>query len=143
MAIPSGSKIVLRIDDSATLKPLMAELSADLDVEADMIETTNKDSVDANGNPVKTFIAGESGFTFSVEGIYDPTGDWSFSQILAALKAGTPGTFQFGGKEVGDVYFSGTGLFQSASLGAPKNGVPPVNASIQGTGELVEGTVSA
>lgn len=141
MAIPSGSKILLRVDDSATLKTLVAELSADLDVEADMIETTHKDSVDSNGNPVKTYIAGESGFEFSVEGIYDPTGDWSFAQILAALQAGTSNTFQFGGKEVGDEYFSGSGLFQSASLGAPKNGVPPVNASIQGSGELTTGTV--
>lgn len=143
MAIESGSLIFLRIDDASTLKTLVGEISSELSLTADMIETTTKDSVDASGNPVKTYIAGESGFTFSVEGLHDPSGDWSVSQIVTALKAGTSHTFQFGGTELGDKYFSGTGLFSGVTFSPSKNEAPSVSSEIQGTGELVEGTVGS
>ena len=143
MAIESGSKIFLRIDDAGTLKTLAAEISSELNLTADMIETTNKDTVDASGNPVKTYIAGESGFTFSVEGLYDPAGDWGAGQIIAAVKAGTVHTFQFGGTDVGDTYFSGSGLFSSVTVSPTKNEAPSVSAEVQGTGALLEAVVAA
>ena len=142
----SGSTMLLRVEDpdaADALKTLACELSSELSTSADMIETTCKGSVDLNGRPTKTYIAGEYGFTFSVEGIYDPAGDWNFSEILAKLKAGTQLTFQFGGSGVGDTFFTGAGIINEATLSAPKNDVVSVSASIQGVGELAEATVQA
>lgn len=141
MAIESGSSIYLRVDDGGTLKTLVAEISSELSMSKDMIETTNKGTVDANGDPVKTYIGGESGFTFSIEGIHDPADEWDAFKIVAELKAGTIFTFQYGGTVTGDKYFSGSGLFSSVSLSTPKNEVPSVSAEVQGTGELVEAVV--
>ena len=74
--------------------------------------------------------------------MYDPSGDWNAADILAALKAGTALTFQFGGVDSGDEYFSGSGLISSLSLSPTKNEAPTVSAEIQGTGELVVATVT-
>jgi len=140
--VESGSKILLRVDDGGTLKSLVGEVSSEFSMSADMIETTQKDSVDASGNPVKTYIAGETGFTFSVEGLHDPTGDWSVFTIIEKCKAGTSHTFQLGAVAANSKFLSGTGLFSSVSFSPSKNEVPSVSAEIQGTGEVVEGTVA-
>lgn len=142
MAIESGSTMLLRVDDTGTLKTLAAEISSEMNITADMIETTNKDTVDSNGNPVKTYIGGESGYTFSVEGLHDPSGDWNAYTIVERLQSGTVLTFQHGGVDTGDDYLSGSGLFNSLTLSTPKNEAPTVSAEIQGTGELVKATVA-
>ena len=138
--ITNGTLIAIYKDVAGTLTKIANATSNDFSITKDMIETTNKDSAGA-----KEYIAGEYGYTMSVEGMFEEDASVgasiSWKEILTDLLAGTSVTIVMTSNVTGDIKLSGAALFSNLSLSAPKNDVTTFTASIQGTGALTVGTV--
>jgi len=115
--------------------------SNDFTITKDMIETTNKDSAGA-----KEYIAGEYGYTMSVEGMFEEDASVgaliSWKEIMTDLMAGTEITIVMTSAITGDLKLSGAALFSDLKLTAPQNAVSTFTASIQGTGALTVSTMA-
>ena len=115
--------------------------SNDFTITKDMIETTNKDSAGA-----KEYIAGEYGYTMSVEGMFEEDASVgaliSWKEIIADLMAGTEITIVMTSAITGDLKLSGAALFSDLKLTAPQNAVSTFTASIQGTGALTVSVIA-
>lgn len=138
--ITNGTLIAIYKDVAGTLTKIANATSNDFEITKDMIETTNKDSAGA-----KEYIAGEYGYTMSVEGMFEEDASVgasiSWKEIITDLLAGTSVTIVMTSNVTGDIKLSGAALFSNLSLSAPKNDVTTFTASIQGTGALTVGTV--
>ena len=138
--ITNGTLIAIYKDVSGTLTKIANATSNDFTITKDMIETTNKDSAGA-----KEFIAGEYGYTMSVEGMFEEDASvgslLSWKEIMADLMAGTVVTIVMTSNVSGDLKLSGSALFSDLKLTAPHNAVSTFTASIQGTGALTVGTI--
>ena len=137
--ITNGTLIAIYKDVSGTLTKIANATSNDFTITKDMIETTNKDSAGA-----KEFIAGEYGYTMSVEGMFEEDASvgalLSWKEIMTDLMAGTTVTVVMTSNVSGDLKLSGSALFSDLKLTAPHNAVSTFTASIQGTGALTVGT---
>lgn len=138
--ITNGTLIAIYKDVAGTLTKIANATSNDFTITKDMIETTNKDSAGA-----KEFIAGEYGYTMSVEGMFEEDASVgssiSWKEILTDLIAGTSVTIVMTSNVSGDLKLSGSAFFNELNLTAPKNDVATFTASIQGTGALTVGTI--
>ena len=138
--ITNGTLIAIYKDVAGTLTKIANATSNDFTITKDMIETTNKDSAGA-----KEFIAGEYGYTMSVEGMFEEDASVgaliSWKEILRDLLAGTSVTIVMTSNVSGDLKLSGSAFFNELNLTAPKNDVATFTASIQGTGALTVGTI--
>lgn len=138
--ITNGTLIAIYKDVSGTLTKIANATSNDFTITKDMIETTNKDSAGA-----KEFIAGEYGYTMSVEGMFEEDASVgaliSWKEIMTDLMAGTVVTIVMTSNVSGDLKLSGSALFSDLKLTAPHNAVSTFTASIQGTGALTVGTI--
>ena len=138
--ITNGTLIAIYKDVSGTLTKIANATSNDFTITKDMIETTNKDSAGS-----KEFIAGEYGYTMSVEGMFEEDASvgalLSWKEIMTDLMAGTIVTIVMTSSVSGDLKLSGSALFSDLKLTAPHNAVSTFTASIQGTGALTVGTI--
>ena len=138
--ITNGTLIAIYKDISGTLTKIANATSNDFTITKDMIETTNKDSAGA-----KEYIAGEYGYTMSVEGMFEEDGSVgaliSWKEIITDLLAGTSVTIVMTSNVTGDLKLSGSAFFNDLNLTAPQNDVATFTASIQGTGALTVGTI--
>jgi predicted secreted protein len=138
--ITNGTLIAIYKDVSGTLTKIANATSNDFSITKDMIETTNKDSAGA-----KEYIAGEYGYTMSVEGMFEEDASVgasiSWKEILTDLIAGTSVTIVMTSNVTGDIKLSGAAFFSDLNLTAPRNDVATFTASIQGTGALTVGTI--
>lgn len=138
--ITNGTLIAIYKDISGTLTKIANATSNDFSITKDMIETTNKDSAGA-----KEYIAGEYGYTMSVEGMFEEDASVgagiSWKEILTDLLAGTSVTIVMTSNVSGDLKLSGSAFFNELNLTAPQNDVATFTASIQGTGALTVGTI--
>lgn len=138
--ITNGTLIAIYKDVSGTLTKIANATSNDFTITKDMIETTNKDSAGA-----KEFIAGEYGYTMSVEGMFEEDASvgalLSWKEIMTDLMAGSTVTVVMTSNVSGDLKLSGSALFSDLKLTAPHNAVSTFTASIQGTGALTVGTI--
>jgi len=138
--ITNGTLIAIYKDVAGTLTKIANATSNDFSITKDMIETTNKDSAGA-----KEYIAGEYGYTMSVEGMFEEDASVgasiSWKEILTDLIAGTSVTIVMTSNVSGDIKLSGAAFFSDLNLTAPQNGVATFTASIQGTGALTVGTI--
>ena len=138
--ITNGTLIAIYKDVSGTLTKIANATSNDFTITKDMIETTNKDSAGS-----KEFIAGEYGYTMSVEGMFEEDASvgalLSWKEIMTDLMAGTIVTIVMTSNVSGDLKLSGSALFSDLKLTAPHNAVSTFTASIQGTGALTVGTI--
>lgn len=138
--IINGTLIAIYKDVAGTLTKIANATSNDFSITKDMIETTNKDSAGA-----KEYIAGEYGYTMSIEGMFEEDGSVgaliSWKEILTDLIAGTSVTIVMTSNVTGDIKLSGAAFFSDLNLTAPKNDVTTFTASIQGTGALTVGTI--
>lgn len=138
--ITNGTLIAIYKDVAGTLTKIANATSNDFTITKDMIETTNKDSAGA-----KEFIAGEYGYTMSVEGMFEEDASVgssiSWKEILTDLLAGTSVTIVMTSNVSGDLKLSGSAFFNELNLTAPNNDVATFTASIQGTGALTVGTI--
>jgi len=138
--ITNGTLIAIYKDVAGTLTKIANATSNDFSISKDMIETTNKDSAGW-----KEFIAGEAGYTMSIEGMFEEDASVgaliSWKEIIADLTAGTIVTIVMTSNITGDLKLSGSALFSELNLTAPHNDVATFTASIQGTGALTVGTI--
>jgi predicted secreted protein len=139
--ITNGTLIAIYKDVSGTLTKIANATSNDFTITKDMIETTNKDSAGA-----KEYIAGEYGYTMSVEGMFEEDASVgaliSWKEIMTDLLAGTIVTIVMTSNVTGDLKLSGSALFNDLKLTAPQNAVSTFTASIQGTGALTVSVIS-
>jgi predicted secreted protein len=138
--ITNGTLIAIYKDISGTLTKIANATSNDFSITKDLIETTNKDSAGA-----KEYIAGEYGYTMSVEGMFEEDASVgagiSWKEIITDLLAGTSVTIVMTSNVSGDLKLSGSAFFNELNLTAPQNDVATFTASIQGTGALTVGTI--
>lgn len=118
---------------------LTGRLNATLNMVKDIIDATSADSAG-----IKQYEAGEYGFTFDFNSLYDPTGSMSFSEILAAFKLTTVTTIYFGETSyVADAaYYSADAHFNAGSLSADKNDVAKIAGSLTITGDVTETAIT-
>ena len=139
--ITNGTLIAIYKDISGTLTKIANATSNDFSITKDMIETTNKDSAGA-----KEYIAGEYGYTMSVEGMFEEDtsvgAGISWKEIITDLLAGTSVTIVMTSNVSGDLTLTGSAFFNELNLTAPQNDVATFTASIQGTGALTVGTIT-
>jgi len=138
--ITNGTLIAIYKDVAGTLTKIANATSNDFSITKDMIETTNKDSAGS-----KEYIAGEYGYTMSVEGMFEEDASVgsgiSWKEIITDLLAGTSVTIVMTSNVSGDLKLSGSAFFNELNLTAPQNDVTTFTASIQGTGALTVGTI--
>ena len=139
--ITNGTLIAIYKDISGTLTKIANATSNDFSITKDMIETTNKDSAGA-----KEYIAGEYGYTMSVEGMFEEDASVgagiSWKEIITDLLAGTSVTIVMTSNVSGDLKLSGSAFFNDLKLTAPQNAVSTFTASIQGTGALTVSVIA-
>ena len=139
--ITNGTLIAIYKDISGTLTKIANATSNDFTITKDMIETTNKDSAGA-----KEYIAGEYGYTLSVEGMFEEDASVgagiSWKEMITDLLAGTSVTIVMTSNVTGDLKLSGSALFNDLKLTAPQNAVSTFTASIQGTGALTVSVIA-
>jgi predicted secreted protein len=139
--ITNGTLIAIYKDISGTLTKIANATSNDFTIIKDMIETTNKDSAGA-----KEYIAGEYGYTLSVEGMFEEDASVgaliSWKEMITDLLAGTAVTIVMTSNVTGDLKLSGSAFFNDLKLTAPQNAVSTFTASIQGTGALTVSVIA-
>jgi len=137
MAVQDGSDIMISLTGTAVVN---ASTSQNLDVAVDMIETTTKDSAGA-----KTYIAGEIGATFGIEGKLDPAATYSVTELLAAIqaKAALSCTYGEGVKTSGGRILTFSALMSGYSETGGQNSEGTWTASLQITGAITEATSTA
>jgi predicted secreted protein len=139
--ITNGTLIAIYKDISGTLTKIANATSNDFTITKDMIETTNKDSAGA-----KEYIAGEYGYTLSVEGMFEEDASVgaliSWKEMITDLLAGTAVTIVMTSNVTGDLKLSGSAFFNDLKLTAPQNAVSTFTASIQGTGALTVSVIA-
>ena len=138
--ITNGTLIAIYKEVARSPVKIANATSNDFSITKDMIETTNKDSAGA-----KEYIAGEYGYTMSVEGMFEEDASVgagiSWKEIITDLLAGTSVTIVMTSNVSGDLKLSGSAFFNELNLTAPQNDVATFTASIQGTGALTVGTI--
>jgi predicted secreted protein len=133
MACKDGSLILLKVGGT-TLSGL---LSNDFNYTVDTIECTTKDS-----NRHKEYIAGEDGSTVDFECLYNPAGDYSLVELMAAAKAKVAVAFVIGGVVAGDETVSGNAIITSVAWSNGKNDISGISGSLQVTGDVTVGVVT-
>ena len=102
-----------------------------LETTADVVEDTQL------SDSTKTFVAGRTSFSGTLEMSYDET-----DAPQQTLTAGTSISFVLGpeGDGSGDEIFSGSGIITGMSVGVPLDGITTRSVTFQGTGALTRGT---
>lgn len=134
MASINGTTLVVTIGGTA----VSCETdTSSMNLTRDMIETTCKDSTNAN----KTYIPGEKDATIDVTAAYimTPAGE-GFEDIFAAWDNGTEITWTWGSTTIGDKSYTGSGLISESSIEAPQNERSTYTFTIQVTGGVTEVT---
>lgn len=129
MSVQNGDVVILQIGGVQ----VGALVSNSTGMSADMLDKTNKDDPG-----VKQFMGGETGWTMSLESLYDPAASEGISEAIGYLKAGTEITVLFG-ISGGSTIVNGSALISSVDLSGPKNEISSYSIEIQGTGELEAG----
>jgi len=132
MAKLNGTLMVLK--QSTTT--LVGQIDSSMSLSADMLDATTKDST----AKAKEYIPGETGWTMSVSGLYDPAASvgGDVSGAITALKAGTTWTVKYGQTTTDDNYWTGSALLMGVTLNGPKNDLASYSIELQGTGVLTE-----
>ena len=104
-----------------------------IDTTADVVEDSSL------GNAAKTYMAGRTAFSGSVEMHYD---EGDAAQETLDVGATISFTLLPEGNSSGDQSFAGSGIVSSMSVGVSLDGVSTRSVAFQGTGALTIGTVS-
>lgn len=134
MAFGHGKSAVFKLDDSG---------GSLTDISAYVRSVSPKRSADTAdvtcfGAAVKSYIAGLTDMTISVEGVFDPTADAILHAALGAIK-----TWEFGpqGSGGGSIKYTAEGFVTSYTCGdASVDGAVTWSAEIQVTGTLTRTT---
>ena len=104
-----------------------------IDTTADVVEDSSL------GNSAKTYMAGRTAFSGSVEMHYD---EGDTAQETLDVGATIAFTLLPEGNTSGDQSFAGSGIVSSMSVGVTLDGISTRSVAFQGTGALTIGTVS-
>jgi len=104
-----------------------------IDTTADVVEDTSL------GNSAKTYMAGRTAFSGSIDMHYD---EGDTAQETLDVGATIAFTLLPEGNTSGDQSFAGNGIITSMSVGVTLDGVSTRSVAFQGTGALTIGTVS-
>lgn len=139
MAKINGTKMVMYFKlDGAWTALLASETSHTINVNVDLPEATTKGSEGWAEN-----ISGLRSFDTSVDGLHDPTGDVTRSEILALIQARTEVMIKSSTEEAGDTYWEGTCNIASYSETFDMEQPVSFSMSLTGTGKLEVKTVSS
>lgn len=133
MAVINGNLLIVASGGNA----YGCQTSGSFNVDADMLETTCKSDA-----PNRTFIPGLQNYTVDVGGFYDPAATEGVSEIFSDLKNGTLVSVRFGQTGSGETYWQGDAYVQNLSITGDINDPANYSASLQFTGDVVEGTVT-
>lgn len=128
MSVQKGDVVIVQIG-GVTVGALVSNGHNQL---ADMLDKSNKDTPG-----VKQYDAGETGWSFTLESLFDPDASEGVSEALGYLKAGTQLTVTHG--ITGTSVQSGYGLISNIELSGPKNEISSYSLEIQGTGSVSTG----
>jgi hypothetical protein len=103
-----------------------------IDTTADVVEDTSL------GNSAKTYLAGRTAFSGSIDMHYD---EGDTAQETLDVGATIAFTLLPEGNASGDQSFAGSGIITSMSVGVSLDGVSTRSVAFQGTGALTIGTV--
>ena len=103
-----------------------------IDTTADVVEDTSL------GNSAKTYLAGRTAFSGSIDMHYD---EGDTAQETLDVGATIAFTLLPEGNASGDQSFAGSGIVTSMSVGVSLDGVSTRSVAFQGTGALTIGTV--
>lgn len=103
-----------------------------IDTTADVVEDTSL------GNSAKTYLAGRTAFSGSIDMHYD---EGDTAQETLDVGATIAFTLLPEGNTSGDQSFAGSGIVTSMSVGVTLDGVSTRSVAFQGTGALTIGTV--
>ena len=129
MALVNGDVILVESDSNT----YVGTTSTSLEVAADMIDKTTKDS-----NAYKEFTRGERSLTISIEGLHNVdetthSGEVAYDDLVA----GTEVTYKWGQfAQVGDRYITGSALVESVTIDAPKNEMTTYSVTLRSTGSF-------
>ena len=134
MAVINGTLVLLKNDTTT----LVGQTDTSMNMVADMLDATTKDST----AKAKEFQSGETSWTMTVTGLYDPaaTAAGSVSKAITDLKAGTAWTVKWGQTTTDDNYWSGSAKISNVTINGPKNDLASYTIEFQGTGVLTEGS---
>lgn len=136
MAVRNGSTVFLKLSTAI----VDGSTNQDFETIVDILDVTTKDSTGS----AKEKIAGEIDHKVNIEGKFaEGTSRYSIEDIFDAVEARVSVPYVFGGVSVGDMIISGNCILSNFKWSAPKNGECTWSLSIEGTGGVTRGTVSA
>ena len=129
MALVNGDVIFVESDSNT----YVGTTGTSIDIAADMIEKTTKDS-----GAFKEFTRGERSLTISIEGLHNidettQSGEAAYDDLVA----GTEVTYKWGQfATTGDRYITGSALVESVTLDGPKNEMATYSVTLRSTGSF-------
>ena len=133
MAVTNGTSVLLQIGGTT----INATTNHTFSLSIDMIDVTTKDS---SGH--KEYIAGEDDATISLEGLYDPSATYSFSDLFAAATGKAAATLIFGLESIGAKAYQLSGLIMNLELSGAKNEAGTFTCEFQKSGAVTEITIT-
>ena len=139
-----GDKLMLFVTDGSSTLPIAFGTSCNIDLSADTVDTSNKMS----GN-WKEFLVGQLGYTVSSESLLSlKTGHCSFNTLKRLMKERMPIPFVLaktaeseGDFPQGDSLVKGEAIITALSMTADNGSICTSSITLQGTGELADGTL--
>ena len=130
---------------AATILPIAFGTSCNIEISADTIDTSNKMS----GN-WKEYLVGQLGYTVSSDSMLSlKTGHCSFTTLKKLMKDRTPIPFVIAKTEEtegdfpqGDSLVKGEAVITALSMTADNGSICTSSITLQGTGELADGTIA-
>ncbi|MBK5721375.1 hypothetical protein JGH11_10870 [Dysgonomonas sp. Marseille-P4677] len=141
----TGDKLMLFVTNGSDVDPVAFGTSCGIQLSADTIDTSSKMSGDW-----KEFLVGQLGYTVSCESLLSKTtGHVSFKTLKTLMASRTPIPFIMG-KAVktgddftkGEEFVKGYAIITELSMTAENGSICSSSISMQGTGELEDGTIT-
>jgi predicted secreted protein len=123
MSVQNGDVVILQVGGVQ----VGALVSNSHNMTADMLDKSNKDTPG-----VKQYDAGETGWTLSLESLYDHAASEGASEALGYLKAGTLLSVIHG--VPAGTFWQGSAYISSIEISGPKNEISSYSLELQGSG---------
>lgn len=136
MGLVNGTNLVLYILDGVTNKPFGHSRSFTLNVEANAIDATSRDS-----NGWSEFIMGARSFTLDFEGLVNYDDDVDPAYLESAVENRTKMFVKFTDDLGGSLVYNGYVYVSSLTIDAPMEDVVTYSGTLQGTELLADAIV--
>lgn len=123
----NGTNFLVYADSVA----IASSKSCTINYNANMIDVTTKDSAGA-----KEVLPGLTDWSIDVDGLHDPSGQFSLEDIYDAIYQSLELTVKFATTESGALYFEGQAYVNKMTLAAPMEDATTLSMSFSGTGAL-------